>query len=83
MNPRQSSALLVQVEAVRQVIKVGTIFKSCPQLDHMYMKPIGNNTYESVFLSSLSQLVATNLDDPSGSYRSKDLFTPHPIITNA
>ncbi|TGO69465.1 hypothetical protein BELL_0771g00040 [Botrytis elliptica] len=70
MNPRQSSALLVQVEAVRQ-------------LDHMYMKPIGNNTYESVFLSSLSQLVATNLDDPSGSYRSKDLFTPHPIITNA
>ncbi|KAF7929580.1 hypothetical protein EAE99_004484 [Botrytis elliptica] len=55
MNPRQSSALLVQVEAVRQ-------------LDHMYMKPIGNNTYESVFLSSLSQLVATNLDDPSGSY---------------
>ncbi|TGO23798.1 hypothetical protein BPAE_0121g00140 [Botrytis paeoniae] len=50
---------------------------------HVYMKPIGNNTYESVFLSSLPQLVTTNSDDPPGSYHSKDIFTPHPTIPNA
>ncbi|KAF7908711.1 uncharacterized protein EAF01_004466 [Botrytis porri] len=52
-------------------------------IPHVYMKPIDNNTYESVFLSSLSQLVTSNSDDPPGSYHSKDIFTPHPNIPNA
>jgi hypothetical protein len=45
------------------------------------MKPIGDNKYESVFLPSLSQLAASNSDDPvPGSFHSKDIFTPHPTI---
>ncbi|KAI9642093.1 hypothetical protein NHQ30_009964 [Ciborinia camelliae] len=50
---------------------------------HVQMKPIGNNTYESVFLPSLSQLVTSNSNDPPGSYHSKDIFSPHPTIPNA
>jgi hypothetical protein len=48
---------------------------------HVQMRPIGDSKYESVFLPSLSQLSASNSDDPvPGSFHSKDIFTPHPTI---
>ncbi|KAF3404524.1 Iterative polyketide synthase afoE [Talaromyces pinophilus] len=49
----------------------------------IYMDPIGDGQYECVYLKSHPGLSPTtaNSDDPEpGSWRSKDVFTPHPTI---
>ena len=44
------------------------------------MKPLEDGTFEAVFLKSLPTLVASNSNDPPGSFHSKDLFIPHATI---
>jgi nucleoside-diphosphate-sugar epimerase len=46
-------------------------------------KPLGNNTFELVYLSTLPTLNMFNSDDPPGSFHSSDIVTPHPTIPNA
>ncbi|KAJ5280703.1 AMP-dependent synthetase/ligase [Penicillium angulare] len=49
---------------------------------YVWMKPIGDSLYECVYLSGHPALTASNSDQPSGSFHSKDVFTPHPTIPN-
>ncbi len=44
------------------------------------MKPLGDGTYEVIYLKGLPTLVASNSNDPPGSFHSKDLFIPHATI---
>lgn len=45
------------------------------------MDPIGDNQFECVYLKSHPGLSVSNSDDPApGSWRSKDVFEPHPTI---
>ena len=44
------------------------------------MKPSGDGTYETIFLKGLPTLVASNSDNPPGSFHSKDLFILHATI---
>jgi hypothetical protein len=46
-------------------------------------KPLGNNTFELVYLSTLPTLNMSNSEDPPGSFHSSDIVTPHPTIPNA
>ncbi|KAI0004734.1 acetyl-CoA synthetase-like protein [Xylariaceae sp. FL0662B] len=47
----------------------------------IYMDPIGNEQYEAIYLRSHPGLSTSNSDSPApGSWRSKDVFTPHPTI---
>ncbi|RAH72539.1 putative NRPS-like enzyme [Aspergillus aculeatinus CBS 121060] len=46
----------------------------------IWMKPIGDELYEVVYLQGHPALTASNSDDPPGSYHSRDVFTPHPSI---
>lgn len=46
----------------------------------IWMKPIGDGLYESVYLSGHPALITSNSDDPPGSYHSKDIFAPHPTL---
>jgi len=48
-----------------------------------YYKPLGSNTFEFVFLSTLPTLNLSNSDDPPGSFHSSDIFTPHSTIPHA
>ncbi|KAL8952684.1 MAG: hypothetical protein Q9222_001421 [Ikaeria aurantiellina] len=52
-------------------------------LDHIWPKPLGDGTFEFVYLEGFPSLVTTNSDEPPHSYHSKDIFVPHPIIANA
>ncbi|KAL4882687.1 hypothetical protein BJY04DRAFT_227020 [Aspergillus karnatakaensis] len=47
---------------------------------HIWMKPIGNDLYECVFLEGHPALTTSNSDDPPGSYHSRDVFAPHPTL---
>ena len=47
------------------------------------MKPIEDGTYEAIYLKGLPTLVASNSDDPPGSFHSKDIFIPHATIPHA
>ncbi|KAL4784450.1 hypothetical protein BJX76DRAFT_219889 [Aspergillus varians] len=47
---------------------------------YVWMKPIGNNLYECVYLAGHPALTASNSSDPPGSFHSRDVFTPHPTI---
>ncbi|KAJ5108161.1 hypothetical protein N7456_004836 [Penicillium angulare] len=49
---------------------------------YIWMKPIGDSLYECVYLSGHPALTTSNSDQPSGSFHSKDVFTPHPNIPN-
>lgn len=51
--------------------------------DHLQYKPIGDGTFEFVFLKTLPGLAATNSDDPPGSFHSRDIYEPHPTIPYA
>ncbi|OTB03018.1 hypothetical protein M426DRAFT_264025 [Hypoxylon sp. CI-4A] len=52
--------------------------------EFLYMDPVGENQYECVYLKGHPGLSTSNSDDPApGSWRSKDIFTPHPTIKNA
>ncbi|KAK5675556.1 hypothetical protein LTS12_029552, partial [Elasticomyces elasticus] len=46
----------------------------------IWMKPIGNSLYETVYLAGHPGLNASNSNDPPGSFHSHDVFTPHPTI---
>ncbi|PYH40351.1 putative NRPS-like enzyme [Aspergillus saccharolyticus JOP 1030-1] len=46
----------------------------------IWMKPIGDELYEVVYLQGHPALTASNSDNPPGSYHSRDVFTPHPTI---
>ena len=51
--------------------------------DSVRFEPIGNDLFEAVYLQSHPGLApsVSNSDDPApGSWRSKDVFTPHPSI---
>lgn len=52
-------------------------------MKHIWPKPLGDGTYEFVYLRGYPSLVIINSDDPPGSYHSKDIFSPHPTIANA
>ncbi len=52
-------------------------------LKHIWAKPLGDGTYEFVYLREYPSLVTSNSVDPPGSYHSKDIFTLHPTISNA
>jgi hypothetical protein len=41
------------------------------------------NTFECVVLDGLPSKVVSNCDDPPNSFRTSDLFSPHPTIPNA
>lgn len=48
---------------------------------YVHMDPIGDGHYECVYLNGHPGLSASNSDDPApGSWRSKDIFIPHPSI---
>ncbi|KAL1847172.1 hypothetical protein Plec18170_008736 [Paecilomyces lecythidis] len=46
----------------------------------IYMKPLGDNLFECVYLRGHPALTASNSNDPPGSYHSKDIFTPHRVL---
>lgn len=47
----------------------------------MYMNPLGDNSYECVYLNGHPALSTYNSDIPApGSWHSKDVFIPHPTI---
>ena len=46
----------------------------------IWMKPVGADLYECVYLAGHPALTASNSDEPPGSYHSRDVFTPHPTI---
>jgi hypothetical protein len=48
---------------------------------YLFMKPLGDNMYECVYLKGHPALSTSNSDDPApGSWHSADVFTPHPTI---
>ncbi|KAL8874833.1 MAG: hypothetical protein Q9198_006727 [Flavoplaca austrocitrina] len=52
--------------------------------NHIHMSPLGDNLFECVYLKGHPALSTTEIsDDPfPGSWHSKDVFTPHPTISN-
>ncbi|KAE8397698.1 hypothetical protein BDV37DRAFT_276712 [Aspergillus pseudonomiae] len=46
----------------------------------IWMKPIGADLYECVYLAGHPALTASNSDEPPESYHSRDVFTPHSTI---
>ncbi|KAL2840663.1 hypothetical protein BJY01DRAFT_236642 [Aspergillus pseudoustus] len=48
----------------------------------IWMKPIGGDLYECVYLSGHPALTTSNSDEPPGSYHSRDVFAPHPSLIN-
>lgn len=49
-----------------------------PVAKYIWMKPLGDDTYECVFLHGLPALVVSNSDEPPKSFHSKDIFLKHP-----
>lgn len=54
-----------------------------PLRAHLMFKEIQDGVYECVILKSHPALMTTNSDDPPGSFHTRDLFSPHPVIENA
>ncbi|KAL8649588.1 MAG: hypothetical protein Q9210_004309 [Variospora velana] len=52
-------------------------------LKHVWPKPVGDGTFEFVYLPGFPSLVTSNSNEPQGSYHSKDILSPHPTIPNA
>ncbi|KAL5322381.1 hypothetical protein ACEPPN_010354 [Leptodophora sp. 'Broadleaf-Isolate-01'] len=50
---------------------------------YILMAPQGNDTFECVVLDGLPSKVVSNNDDPPNSFKTSDLFSPHPTIYNA
>ncbi|KAL4891809.1 hypothetical protein BDV59DRAFT_208792 [Aspergillus ambiguus] len=46
----------------------------------IWMKPIGDDLFECVYLPGNPALTTSNSDKPPGSFHSRDVFTPHPTI---
>ncbi|THW14131.1 acetyl-CoA synthetase-like protein [Aureobasidium pullulans] len=53
-----------------------------PVSEHVLMDEIAPGVFECVALESLKTRVAVNSDDPPNSFRSRDLFAPHPTRSN-
>jgi len=53
-----------------------------PVSEHVLMDEIAPGIFECVALESLKTRVAINSDDPPNSFRSRDLFAPHPTRLN-
>ena len=51
-----------------------------PVAKYIWMKPLGDDTYECIYLHGLEALVASNSDDPPKSFHSKDIFVKHPKV---
>lgn len=51
-----------------------------PVAKYVWMKPMGDGTYECIYLHGLEALVDSNSDDPPKSFHSKDIFVKHPKI---
>lgn len=50
---------------------------------YLHMSPVGDDLYEFVYLKGHPALSTSNSDDPlPGSWHSKDVFTPHPSISD-
>ncbi|KAL4800793.1 hypothetical protein BDV19DRAFT_375466 [Aspergillus venezuelensis] len=49
---------------------------------NVWMKDIGNGLYEAVYLKGHPALTSSNSDNPPGSYHSKDVFAPHPEMSD-
>ena len=48
---------------------------------HIYMNPLGDSTYECIYLKGHPALSTSNSDFPApGSWHSKDVFVPHSTI---
>ena len=47
---------------------------------YIWMKPLGDDTYECIYLHGLEALVSSNSDDPPKSFHSKDIFVKHPKL---
>lgn len=50
---------------------------------YIQMVPRAANTFECVVLDGLPSKVTSNSQDPPNSFKTSDLFTPHPSIPNA
>jgi len=48
-----------------------------PVAKFIWMKPLGDDTYECVYLHGLPALVVSNSDDPPKSFHSRDVFIKH------
>ena len=51
-----------------------------PVAKYIWMKPLGDDTYECIYLHGLEALVSSNSDDPPKSFHSKDIFVQHPKL---
>lgn len=51
-----------------------------PVAKYIWMKPLGDDTYECVCLHGLEALTVSNSDDPPKSFHSKDIFVKHPKL---
>lgn len=49
---------------------------------YVWMKPINDSLYECVYLAGHPALTTSNSGDPPGSFHSRDVFTPHPAISD-
>ena len=52
-------------------------------MKHIFPKPIGDHTFEFVFLKDYPGRIINNSDDPPDSFHSRDIFMPHRSIQNA
>ncbi|OJJ47320.1 hypothetical protein ASPZODRAFT_166529 [Penicilliopsis zonata CBS 506.65] len=46
----------------------------------IWMKPLGDNLFECVYLAGHPALTVSNASEPPGSFHSRDVFTPHPSL---
>ncbi|KAH7139904.1 hypothetical protein B0J13DRAFT_478253 [Dactylonectria estremocensis] len=59
--------------------KAWNYLRPLPQVEeHFIMDEVAPGLYECVALAGLPSRSTTNSDDPPGSFRTRDLFTPHP-----
>ena len=64
--------------------KAWNYVRPLPGVDsYLQMAPQALNTFECVILDGLPSKVVSNSDDPPNSFRTSDLFSPHPTIPNA
>lgn len=53
------------------------------KMKHIWPRPIEDGQYEFVFREDYPVATESNSDDPPNSFRSKDVFSPHPTVPDA
>lgn len=53
------------------------------KMKHIWPRPIEDGQYEFVFREDYPVATESNSDDPLNSFRSKDVFSPHPTVPDA